>query len=104
MNHNTEKIRELFTASLPLFSALGDPIRQQLILLMIDPPEKSVEELASYTNLSRPTVSHHLRVLKDAHIVGERKIGRKRYYYPKMGRYFPPMKELIETITILEKQ
>ena len=97
-----EKIRHLFTQSLPLFNALGDPIRQQLILLMLDGSRKSVAELAAQTDLSRPTISHHLKILKDAHIVTSRKVGRKIYYRPTMGRYFTSVAELAVTIDELD--
>lgn len=97
-----DKIRQLFTQSLPLFNALGDPIRQQLILLMLDGSRKSVAELAAQTELSRPTISHHLKILKDAHIVTSQKVGRKIYYCPVMGRYFAPIRELVMTVDELE--
>lgn len=101
MDH-TEILRALFTRSLPLFNALGDPIRQQLLLLMMDGARRSVAELASETELSRPTISHHLKILKDAHIVDSHKEGRKIYYCPQMGEYVTPIKELIDTVMALE--
>ncbi len=99
----TQKLRELFGRSLPLFSALGDPIRQQLIMLMMDGTQRSVAELAAETELARPTISHHLKILKTAHIITSRKVGTKIYYYPQMGAYFGPIKELVDTVGKLEK-
>ncbi len=101
MNH-VETLRQLFTESLPLFSALGDPVRQQLVLLMMDGKRRSVAELAQETDLARPTISHHLRILKDAHIIASHKVGRKIYYQPQMGQYFTPVKELVNTVIELE--
>lgn len=98
-----ERICYLFKESLPLFSALGDPVRQQLLLLMMEGRRKSVAELAAMTELSRPTVSHHLKVLKDAHILAEEKEGTKTYYHPQMGEYFQPVKELVEAVSRMEK-
>jgi len=100
--HELKKIRNLFEQSLPLFSAMGDPIRQQLILQMLEGERKSVAELASGTNLSRPTVSHHLKILKNAHILAEEKVGTKTFYYPQMGDYFEPIREIVSTITKIE--
>lgn len=102
--NETKKIQKLFTDSLPLFNALGDPVRQQLVLLMMEGCRKSVAELASHTSLSRPTVSHHLKILKDAHILSETKEGRKTYYYPQMGSYFEPLKELVNTVAAITNQ
>ena len=100
---DTKRMRELFRESLPLFSALGDPIRQQLIMLMMEAQRKSVAELAASMKLPRPTVSHHLKVLKDAHILREQKVGTKIYYCPQMGTYFRPVKELVDMVSEIEK-
>lgn len=101
MDH-TEILRASFTRSLPLFDALGHPIRQRLLVLMMDGARRSVAELASETELSRPAISHHLKILKAAHIVGSHKEGRKIYYHPQMDQYVTPIKELVDTIMALE--
>jgi ArsR family transcriptional regulator, arsenate/arsenite/antimonite-responsive transcriptional repressor len=49
--------------------AIGDPIRMQLV------------ELVPLFDLSQPTVSHHLKVLRDAGIVGSERRGLWAYYY-----------------------
>lgn len=99
------KIRRLFRQSLPLFSALGDPVRQQLLLAMMSGEEKTVTELTAGTSLSRPTVSFHLKVLKEAGIIISHKRGRNRYYYPRTGRYFHVMKELVDEVDkVLQKE
>lgn len=43
------------------------------------PPKKS--RIARKTNLSRPAVSHHLGILKDAGLIDVRREGTKNYYY-----------------------
>lgn len=40
-----------------------------------------VEAITEKTHLSRPAVSHHIKILKDAGVVGMRKEGTKNYYY-----------------------
>ena len=100
--HDAKKMRELFKESLPLFSALGDPIRQQLIMLMMEGERKSVAELAATMELPHPTVSHHLKVLKEAHILTEQKVGTKIYYCPQLGEYFRPVKELVDMVSSIE--
>lgn len=101
--HDTKKIQTLFEKSLPLFDALGDPLRQQLIILMMDGSRRSVAELAAETHVSRSTVSHHLKVLKDAHIIADKKVGTKIFYYPKISQYFQPVKELVEIVAEIER-
>ena len=62
--------------------ALGDPIRIQLIdVLRKHAGKVCVCELVPLFDLSQPTVSHHLKVLRDAGIVGSERRGLWAYYY-----------------------
>ena len=70
-------------------SAIGDPTRQLMILALLEGnsechPGMRVGELTSKINLSRPAVSHHLKVLKEANLIGLNRIGTKNYYYLKV--------------------
>jgi len=97
-----ERIRKIFMDSLPIFSALGDENRQKLILLMLEPEPKSVKELTDGTQLSRPSISHHLKILKDAGLVEETRQGTRTYYQPRAGEHVEKMKQLLEEIERLE--
>lgn len=72
-----------------MLTALGDPTRQHLICIMLQQKcsGERVIELARKTNLSRPAISHHMRILKEAGIVKSRKEKTCIYYYldPEMG-------------------
>jgi ArsR family transcriptional regulator len=61
------------------FTAMGDPIRLQILLLLRDKP-LNVGEIANQFQISRPAISHHLRVLKDANILDSEKSGQEVYY------------------------
>lgn len=61
------------------WTALGDPTRKAIFELLVDRP-RAVVELASELPVSRPAVSQHLRVLKDAGLVIDRPIGTRRIY------------------------
>ena len=63
-----------------VFSALGNGTRRALLGLMVTDGERPVAELAEHFAISRPSVSEHLKVLKDAGLVAERKLGRQRLY------------------------
>jgi ArsR family transcriptional regulator len=67
-----------FTA---LFKALGDETRLEMVgLLATQGKELCVCELESHFALSQPTVSHHLRILREAGIVSAERRGTWVYY------------------------
>ena len=59
--------------------ALGDPTRRAILDRLRQGP-RSVGELAETLPVSRPAVSQHLRVLRDARLVSERREGTRRIY------------------------
>lgn len=64
--------------------ALGDENRQHMILEMMKMKDcygVCVNDISKKTHLSRPAVSHHLQILKQAGILNMRKEGTKNYYY-----------------------
>jgi ArsR family transcriptional regulator len=62
--------------------ALGDPVRAQLIdVLRKHAGKVCVCELVPLFDLSQPTVSHHLKVLRQAGLVGSERQGLWAYYY-----------------------
>lgn len=61
------------------FDALGDPNRRAIVELL-GAQERSVQELADLLPISRPAVSRHLRLLKQAGLVVERPRGTRRIY------------------------
>lgn len=62
--------------------ALGDPVRLTLIdVLRKHAGKVCVYELVPLFELSQPTISHHLKVLRDAGLVGSERQGLWAYYY-----------------------
>jgi DNA-binding transcriptional ArsR family regulator len=66
-------------AAAPIFAALGDPTRRGIFERVARHPQ-SVGELAGVLPVSRPAVSQHLRVLKQAGLVRDRPVGNRRIY------------------------
>jgi DNA-binding transcriptional ArsR family regulator len=60
-------------------TALGDPTRLAIFEMIGDHP-RAVHELAAGLPISRPAVSQHLRVLKQAQLVRDRRVGTRRIY------------------------
>jgi DNA-binding transcriptional ArsR family regulator len=61
------------------FDALGDQNRRE-ILSLLSRSDQSVQQIAEQLPISRPAVSRHLRVLKEAGLVAERPVGTRRIY------------------------
>ena len=59
--------------------ALGDPTRRAILERLLNGP-LPVGELARDFPMSRPAISQHLRVLKQAHLVVDRPVGSRRLY------------------------
>jgi ArsR family transcriptional regulator, arsenate/arsenite/antimonite-responsive transcriptional repressor len=65
-----------------LAKALADPIRVQLVdVLRRHPGKVCVCELTPLFDVSQPTVSHHLKVLRESGLVGVERRGLWAYYY-----------------------
>ena len=61
------------------WTALGDPTRRAIFEQLAERP-RAVGELASELPVSRPAVSQHLKVLKDARLVVDQRAGTRRIY------------------------
>jgi DNA-binding transcriptional ArsR family regulator len=59
--------------------ALVEPRRRQILRLVVD-RERSAGEIASHFDVTRPAISQHLGVLKDAGLLVERRDGTRRLY------------------------
>jgi DNA-binding transcriptional ArsR family regulator len=65
--------------STEIFRAISDPTRRAILDLLRD-EGRTVQRLADGFDVSRPAISQHLKVLRDAGLVRERKEGRCRIY------------------------
>lgn len=61
------------------WAALGDPSRRAIVERLAQRP-RAVVELARELPVSRPAISQHLKVLKEAHLVIDRRAGTRRIY------------------------
>lgn len=63
------------------FAALGDEQRQRILLTFERGERLNVTQLAEASMLSRPTVSHHLKILREAGVLASRKEGKEVFYW-----------------------
>ncbi|WP_434968806.1 ArsR/SmtB family transcription factor [Microbacterium sp. bgisy207] len=66
-----------------IFDVIADGTRRDILRLLLDRESDagtSVSQIVSELGVSQPTVSKHLKVLRDAHLVSVREEGQHRYY------------------------
>jgi DNA-binding transcriptional ArsR family regulator len=68
-----------YVLAVDAFAALADPVRRELLGLLRRSPT-SAGELAARFPISRPAISRHLRVLREAGLVSVQEQGRERLY------------------------
>lgn len=96
-------------ASRRAFIALGDETRQKIIISLLESEVHGIRvgEITEKTHLSRPAVSHHLRILKEAGIISMYREGTKNYYYVnadetiwnQLGNLFNKINGIVEEIS-----
>ncbi|MBF0271087.1 MAG: winged helix-turn-helix transcriptional regulator [Magnetococcales bacterium] len=80
-NNYRSSIPEHWHATSKVFIALGDEHRQR-ILLLFEPGERlNVGQIAAVSTLARSTVSHHLKLLRDAGVLRSEKIGKEVWFW-----------------------
>lgn len=63
-----------------MFKAIGDPVRLRLLSMIASRPEVCVCDLTGAFSVSGPTISHHLRVLREAGLVDSERRATWVYY------------------------
>ena len=63
------------------FTALGDEHRQRILLTFERGERLNAGQIAEVSTLSRPTVSHHLKLLREAGVLASEKIGKEVFYW-----------------------
>jgi len=77
------------------FIALGDENRQKILMFLGKGKRICVNDIANQSHLSRPAISHHLKVLKEAGILKSEKVGKEVYY----SCYKDYILEMLEKVT-----
>ena len=95
-----DDVRATFRQCQSLFHALGDPARQEIILLLSANERLNVSQITEQMHLSRPAISHHLKVLKDAGLVALERESRENFYRLLWDEPVGRLKLLIEQAEI----
>lgn len=93
------EIMMIFKECIPLLSVLSDEKRQEIVLILSEQPEGlNVNAITEKIKLSRPAVSHHLKILKQAGIVDINNKGIENYYFLTLKEGLERLKKLTKTI------
>jgi len=98
------EIKENFTACQDLLIVLGDESRQKILLALMDADLKKglcVNEIANAVNLSRQTVSHNLKILRNAELINFVREGKLNIYSLEVKTKFGKLRELISSVELL---
>lgn len=66
--------------SIKIFKALSDPVRYEIIQLLIEKGELGCTDFAEVFDISAPAMSHHYRILENAGLVSTRKSGQRVFF------------------------
>jgi ArsR family transcriptional regulator, arsenate/arsenite/antimonite-responsive transcriptional repressor len=91
-----EEVLTSFRACAPLFQAMGDPARQDIIMMLAEHERLNVNAIAERMTLSRPAVSHHLKVLLAANLVKLERESRENYYSLALDDALATLRRLVE--------
>ena len=84
-----------------VFTALGDEHRQRILLLFEQGERLNVGQIAEVSTLSRSTVSHHLKILREAEVLASEKIGKEVWFWingPYLEEVFGNVLEYVRSI------
>lgn len=91
-------IKEDFINCQMVLLAIGDETRQSILMVLMETDCQNglrVGEITEQTHLSRPAVSHHLKILRDAGVILMRKEGTKNFYYINVRTKLGLLKTLV---------
>ena len=80
-NDYLQVIPDHWGAMSKVFTALGDEHRQRILLLFEQGERLNVGQIAEVSTLARSTVSHHLKVLREAGVLRSEKIGKEVWFW-----------------------
>ena len=90
-----QQTMNLMREYIPIFTVLSDENRHQILRVMWEHGKMNVNELTEHLHLSRPAVSHHLKIMLQAGVVVEQ-VGKERFYSIAMVDVVARLKQLAD--------
>lgn len=85
-----------FRACAPVFNALGDKFRQDIVVLLAQDERLNVNQIAERMPLSRPAISHHLKVLMQANLITLERVSRENFYSLSLDAALADLRTLLD--------
>ncbi|WP_243300026.1 ArsR/SmtB family transcription factor [Bacillus litorisediminis] len=92
------KSLQIFQKCIPIFETLKDPHRQNIIVKLCEQRELTVNEIAEQSSLSRPAISHHLKLLREQGLIKVQQKGTLRIYSASLQQTIQLLKELTDCL------
>jgi len=89
---------EIFKRGSKILSVLQDEKRQQILVLLCKEGDLTVNQITSMLSISRPAVSHHLKLMLDAGILSVSQQGLSRYYNSDLEGALNWLKDLTNSL------
>lgn len=85
---------------LELLRALSDKTRQEIIMIFAAKKEARASDIAKRFTLSRPTISHHLNLMRRSGLLNARKEGKEIYYFFNKPYVAKIMKAVVKNLNL----
>lgn len=89
---------EIFKRGTKILNILQDEKRQQILVLLCKEKQLTVNQITLLLPISRPAVSHHLKLMLNAGILSVSQVGLERYYSSDLEDTLDWLKELTSSL------
>lgn len=93
-----ERTMAIFKAGMPIFNVLQDENRQRILVMLCRTDQMTVNQITDQVALSRPAVSHHLKLMRDAGVLSVTRSGTERYYRAQMDDTLALLRSLTDSL------
>lgn len=94
----SQRTLDVFKTACPILSVIADENRQKIMCLLNEHGGLNVNQLTDLLPLSRPAVSHHLKLMRDARLLSVNQVGKERYYATNMPVVIDLLKSILATL------
>ena len=91
-----QQTMNLMHECIPIFTVLSDEYRHHILRVLWEHGKMNVNELTEHLHLSRPAVSHHLKIMLQAGAVAVEQVGKERFYSIAMADAVAKLKQLAD--------